>query len=207
MSSDPPSDALSAAADPDLAATLRIRGEPLLEALERHNPGSREHADSTATYAFAAAAELGQGRDRCEVAREAVRLHEVGQVYVDPEVLRKPAAGRGRRERKAFARHYEDGHRLARGSGIPEEACRWLLRMRESFDGTGPEGLAGEAIPLESRLMRATCELHTELQAAAAEGSAAPYERAAERLGAEAGSALDPRVVEALVAILRRAAA
>lgn len=207
MSSVPPSDAPSPAPDPDLAGTLRTRGEPLLEALERHNPGSREHADSTATYAFAAAAELGHGRERCELAREAVRLHEVGQVYVAPEVLRKPAARRGRRERKAFDRHYEDGYRLARGSGIPEEACRWLLRMRESFDGSGAEGLAGEAIPLESRLMRATCALHSELRAAAAEGVAAPYERAAERLGADAGSALDPRVVEALVAILRRAAA
>jgi HD-GYP domain-containing protein (c-di-GMP phosphodiesterase class II) len=184
MSSDPPSvDPSRAEPAPGagLAETLRVRGEPLLEALDRHLPGARGHAESTATYAFAAAAELGFDRDRCEVARDAARMHEVGRVY-GPD-----------------ADQYEAGYRLARGAGIPEEACTWLLRMRESFDGSGPESLAGEAIPIESRLMRATCVLHTELSAAASQG-------AIERLEAEAGTTLDPRVVEALVAILKRAA-
>ena len=210
MSSDLPSDAPSRAPESesggDVAERLRVRGEPLLEALERHLPGAREHADSTATYAFAAAAELGLDRGRCERAREAVRLHEVGLVYVRPSVLAKPAGKRGRRERKEFDAHYEAGYRLARGAGIPEDACDWLLRMRESFDGSGPEGLAGEAIPIESRLMRATCTFHAAVAEPAPGSDAPPHVRGAARIKAQAGGELDPDVVQALVAVVERAA-
>ena len=205
MSSDRQSDGPSAAAEPDVAERVRIRGEPLLEALERHLPGARAHADSTATYAFAAAAELGFDRDRCELAREAVRLHGVGQVYVSPAVLQTPAAKRGMRERREFDAHYEAGYRLARGAGIPEEACDWLLRQRESFDGSGPEGLAGEAIPVESRLMRATCAFHAAVTDPAPE-SEAPHLRGVERIKQQSGTELDPVVITALVAVVVRAA-
>lgn len=51
MSSDPPSAGPSPAAeapDPELelASLVRARGEPLLEALQAHLPGSLEHAEA-----------------------------------------------------------------------------------------------------------------------------------------------------------------
>jgi hypothetical protein len=67
MSWDPRSGARSSAAEPpadrqsgiDLADDIRIAGATLLDALESHSPGSRDHADATASYGFAAAVELG----------------------------------------------------------------------------------------------------------------------------------------------------
>ena len=76
-----PSPATEPGADAADPALLRLRGAPLLEALERHAEGARDHAESTATYAFAAAAELGLARDTCALLREASRLHEIGQIY------------------------------------------------------------------------------------------------------------------------------
>ena len=50
MSSDPPSAGPSPSGeDSNLTGLLRERGAPLLEALERHLPGSRGHAVATAS--------------------------------------------------------------------------------------------------------------------------------------------------------------
>lgn len=208
MSLDRPSGAPSPRPDggeQGLAEVLRDRGAPLLEALERHSLGAREHADATASYAFAAAVELGFERSQCEVAREAAALHEVGLVYVPAEVIAKPAAERDPAERAAYDRHFEAGSRLALGAGIPEHACAWILRARERFDGAGPEGLAGDGIPFESRLIRAACACQTAL-GGASEQAAADL-AAIGALNSEAGGALDPRVATALVAVLERIAA
>ncbi len=208
MSSDPPTAVPSPGAEnPDaaraLAALLRARGAPLLEALDAHQRGAAEHAEGTASFALAAAAALGLEPARREVIAEAARLHEIGQIYVAAEVLAKRPGERDAAEASAFEAHFEAGYRLARGAGIPEPACGWLLRARERYDGSGPESLAGEAIALESRLIAAACECQSEL-AAESGGSEAPVPRAIAALEAGSGTALDPRIATALVAVLAR---
>jgi HD-GYP domain-containing protein (c-di-GMP phosphodiesterase class II) len=211
MSSDRPSDVPSPTAEPaaselGLAILLRSRGASLVEALERHRPGAREHADAAASYAFAAAVELGFERTQCEVAREAAMLHEIGLVYVPAELLGKPAGQRDEAEAAAFEGHFEAGYRLARGAGIPEHACDWLLRARERYDGGGPDGLAADAIPIESRIIRAACSCDTALARAEGAGGKPPIAFAIDKLARGAGNDLDPRLVGALTAILERAA-
>ncbi len=212
MSSDHPRDVPSPPASPqgalDLASLLRLRGRPLVDALDQHLPGAREHAEATASYAFAGAVGLGFDRSQSEVAREAAMLHEVGLVYVPAEVAAKPAQLRDEAEEAAWATHYEAGYQLVRGAGMPELVCGWLLRTRERFDGGGPEGMAGDGIPIESRLIRAACVCQTTLARARAGGEAeGPIRVAVEALAARAGAELDPRVVAALTTILQRAAA
>lgn len=212
MSLDHPNDAPSPNPEPagaaaGMAALLRSRGETLVEALDAHRPGAREHAEGTASYAFATAVELGFERAQCEVAREAAKVHEVGQIYVSGAVLATPATERDADQQRAFESHYESGYRLARGAGIPEHACGWLLRARENYDGSGLERLGGDAIPIEARLIRAACACQTVLAEPAAPNDATPaHGRAVARLGALAGSELDPRVAGALVAVIERAA-
>ncbi len=207
MSSDHPSDARSRPAEgatPELASLLRTRGGPLVEALERHLPGSRDHAEATASYAFAAAVGLRFDRTQCEVAREAAMLHDIGLIYVPAAIAAKAASERDPHEAATWANHFEAGYRLARGAGIPEYVCSWLLRAGERFDGTGPERMAGEQIPIESRLIRAACACQTAL--AAGGGEQPRLEAAIAELRGRAGSDLDPRVVTALLTILEPAA-
>ena len=204
MSSDRQSDAPSPRPD-ELGPLVRSRGAPLLEALTEHVPDAEEHADATASYAFIAAVELGFGRERCELYRDVTRLHEIGVVYVPAEIASKPASARTAAEAATFEGHYEAGYRLARGAGIPERVCGWLLRQRERFDGSGPEGLAGERVPIESRLMRAACVCQTALVAAEPGDARSPLARAQEALDGAAGTELDPQVVRALTALLQRA--
>ena len=206
MSSDRRSADPSSPADPGLAALLRERGSPLLEALERHLPGAHEHADGTASYAFVAAVAIGFDRTQCEVAREIARLHEIGLVYVPTEVLARPASARDDAEIATYDSYYEAGYRLARGAGLPETACGWLLRARERFDGGGPEGISGGKIPIESRLIRAACVCQTELTTPTLPGEVTGPQRAIDELSRQAAGQLDPSVVAALNGVLKRAA-
>ena len=206
MSSELPAEVGSPAPE-DLAALTRERGAPLLEALERHSPGAREHAEATASYAFVVAAELGHSRARCELGRETARLHEIGLVYVPQAVLERPLTELGPQDAAAIEGQAEAGFRLARGAGVPEQVCGWLLRARERYDGSGPGGLAAAAIPIESRICRAACACAGLL---AEEGEEAPIAARAARtrnaLAAAAGRELDPAVVEALGGALDRIA-
>jgi HD-GYP domain-containing protein (c-di-GMP phosphodiesterase class II) len=203
---DSPADLHEPDAELGLAALLQTRGAPLVEALERHSEGAREHAEATASYAFATAVDLGFGRAESEAVREAAMLHEVGQVYIPAEALAEAERERDEAETEAFEAYYEASYWLARRAEIPEHVCDWLLHVRERYDGTGPEGLPGEAIPIESRIIRAACVCQTALAAPVGPGEQ-PRRRAVEQLDSRAGGQLDPRVVAALVKLIERASA
>jgi HD-GYP domain-containing protein (c-di-GMP phosphodiesterase class II) len=212
MSWDPPSGGPSPAADdpgrePELglASVVRLRGIALIEALERHVPGAREHAEAAGSYAFAAAARLGLERGRAEAIREAAKLHDIGLVYIGANTLLKGAEQLDEDERGALALHPETGAQLAHGAGIPDEVCEWLRRWGENFDGSGAGGFAGEDIPLESRIIHAACRCDAAL-AAPAPGPGRE-EAAASHLRGLAGSVLDPGVAETIAAVLDRSAA
>jgi HD-GYP domain-containing protein (c-di-GMP phosphodiesterase class II) len=224
MSWDRPSDALSPEPDkPDeparareastsefgLGSLVRMRGGALIDALDRHLPGSREHAEACASYAFATAVELGYDRGHSELIREAAKLHEVGKLYVPAYVLGQDPAALSDAERAQLDGQYEAGYRVAHGAGIAAGVCGWILRARERFDGRGPEELAGDAIPVESRIIRATCAGDRVLASpSTASQSADLAERrrnAIDELRGQSGRELDPRVVDAFAAVLERA--
>ena len=211
MSLDRPSGARSSEPEPGLAACVKAGGSELLDAVERHLPSSRDHADGTAAYAFAAAVELELERHHAEAVREAARLHEVGNVYVPAAVLAKPPGELTPEDRALLDSRFASGAELARGAGIPDRVCEWIGALGERFDGSGPAGLAGERIPIESRVVRVACACDTALAAPVpAPGGASPDERrriAVHALHAAAGYELDPRVTAALAAMLERAAA
>jgi HD-GYP domain-containing protein (c-di-GMP phosphodiesterase class II) len=191
----------------DPAALTRLRGGPLLDALDGHVPGAREHADATAAYAIAVAVEIGLDREQCELIREAARLHEIGKLYLPAALIERPSGELSAEERAQLVSHQAAGHSLALGAGVPEEACAWILHARERFDGGGPDRLAGEGIPLPSRIIRVACAYATLLpnQPAASPEEARHGTLAWLRAAGEAE--LDPALVEALGRVVRRAAA
>jgi len=117
--------------------------------------------------------------------REAARLHEVGKIYVRDES--HPAAG----------------CRLARGAGVPELVCEWILHCTERFDAGEGARAAGSDIPLPSRIIAAACEYDV-LLGAYTGGSLAGRRWALIGVIEEAGK-LDPMVVDALARVVERA--
>ena len=142
MSSDPRATPLRRrlSAPPELARSstsrglLRLRGGPLIDALDDHLPGAREHAEATASYAFAGAVGLGFDRAQSEVARE-VAVPARGRARLRRRRARREARRRSQLPRRpdAWDEHYEAGYRLVRGAGIPERVCGWLLRAARAL--------------------------------------------------------------------------
>lgn len=81
-------------------------------------------------------------------------LHDVGKIWVDDAIVHKPAR-LSPAEMAAMRRHSEFGAEICVRAGLEEEA-RWVLHHHERYDGAGyPHGLAGDEIPLESRIIAA----------------------------------------------------
>ena len=195
-------------------ALVKARGRALLDALERHLPGSRDHADGTASYAFAAAVELGVGRARAEAVREAARLHEVGKVYLPRRCSRSLASELTLPSGRWSTRTPPTGRRWRAEPAMPEQACEWIGACRRALRRRRAAGLAGDP----SRSRRGSCG-----SPASATGSMRPA-RARRRPDASPGRAIsaaarsaargDGRrhssstrpVVESLAEILERAA-
>jgi HD-GYP domain-containing protein (c-di-GMP phosphodiesterase class II) len=189
----------------DGASATRLRGEPLLAALEEHAPGSREHADATSAYALAIAVEIGLGREDSELIREAARIHEVGKLYLPADVLAKQPIELSATEREQLASYQGATHNLALGAGIAEEVCTWLLLTRERYDGRGPGRLAGEGIPIASRIIRVGCAYRTLLESHSAVSPQEARRGALGWLRAAGAAELDPGLVEALGRVVERA--
>jgi HD-GYP domain-containing protein (c-di-GMP phosphodiesterase class II) len=132
----------------------------------------------------------------------AAELHDIGKVGVPDAVLHKPGQLTAE-EWQVIRSHSTWGAELvARIPGL-ERVARIVRHHHERYDGGGyPDGLAGEDIPIDSRILSA-------VDAYAAMTEARPYraaldEDAARReLLSQRGAQFDPDVVDALVLELR----
>jgi HD-GYP domain-containing protein (c-di-GMP phosphodiesterase class II) len=127
--------------------------------------------------------------------RRAGAFHDVGKVEVPIEIINRPGP-LSAEEFELVKRHAAVGARMLAESG-DEELAAMVLHHHERYDGSGyPDGLAGEEIPLGSRIVAVADTID-------AVTSARPYRPAMgprkglELLQREAGTQLDPRVVDA----------
>jgi HD-GYP domain-containing protein (c-di-GMP phosphodiesterase class II) len=81
-------------------------------------------------------------------------LHDVGKIGITDSILLKPGPLTPE-EFDEMRRHSELGRDIIAGAGMVEIAD-WVLHLHERYDGSGyPNGVAGENIPLESRILAA----------------------------------------------------
>lgn len=135
---------------------------------------------------------------QAELIRRAAPLHDVGKIGVPDSILLKPAKLTPD-EFEVIKTHTTIGARILSGSKFPllQLAREIALAHHERWDGGGfPEGLAGEAIPLEARIV-AVADAYDAMT------SNRPYRRALLRqeawniLWEGAGTQWDERVIEA----------
>jgi diguanylate cyclase (GGDEF)-like protein len=170
-------------------------------ALEARDGYSGEHSDAVEALAVAVARRLGLDRAQIADVQSAALLHGIGKIGVPDRLLHKP----GRLEEDEWALVHEHpaiGERILRPLPGFDAVATAVRHAHESWDGHGyPDGLAGEAIPLASRIVLACDAWH-------ALGSERPYRAAMEPAEARAelqrcaGSQFDPRVVQALLACI-----
>jgi HD-GYP domain-containing protein (c-di-GMP phosphodiesterase class II) len=132
--------------------------------------------------------------------RAAGVLHDIGKLGVADAILFKPGTLTVD-EWAEIRRHSELGARILAHANLPDIAA-WVLAHHERMDGHGyPNGLAGEAIPLEARIL-AVADAYEAMTAERAYRCAMAPDAAQRELRRAAGGQFDPVVVDAFLRIL-----
>jgi diguanylate cyclase (GGDEF)-like protein/putative nucleotidyltransferase with HDIG domain len=178
----------------------RSLANSLALAVDAKDSYTQSHSQTVANLCAAIGNELGFDAERLKRIRLAGLLHDVGKIGIPDAILRKPAKLTPE-EFEQMKTHAALGADIVLAAEMPERA-QWIRHHHERIDGRGyPAGLAGEQIPLESRIIHVADAFEAMI-------SDRPYRKgpgeqfAVEELRRNAGTQFDAEVVEAFLRVL-----
>jgi putative nucleotidyltransferase with HDIG domain len=128
-------------------------------------------------------------------------LHDVGKTVVPASVLVKPGV-LNESEWAMMKRHTVVGDEIVASLNLPFDVRPMVRNHHERWDGQGyPDGLAGNEIPYEARLL-AVADVWDARTTARSNRNPVPEAEARRILNHQAGRALDPQLVEAFQDVL-----
>jgi two-component system, cell cycle response regulator len=191
-------------------AALELAGRRAheLRRADREKPGLRRAAEpasiaklgSSSVHVGEAAGALGRAlgvpEEQLGDLEAAVQLRDVGNLAVPESVFTRSGELPGH-EWRFIELHTLVGERLLSASSGLESVARLVRSSHERFDGSGyPDGLAGEQIPIGSRIAF-VCSAFEDMTAERAHRPALSVEVALSELERGAGTQFDPIVVRA----------
>ena len=125
----------------------------LAEAIDAKDPYTRGHSDRVKRMSLKIAMKMGFSEDRIESLEYGALLHDIGKIGIKDEVLQKPGP-LSPEEYQYIQEHPLIGVKIVEGVEFFQDKIPMIRHHHEHFDGSGyPDGLAGEAIPLEARII------------------------------------------------------
>lgn len=168
----------------------------ITDALEARDAFVYGHARRVGGYAGAIGRRMHLNVQALETLTLAALLHDLGKIGTPDSVLLKPSALTAE-EQAVVRQHAARGARVLSGVPEMEEVATAVRYHHENYDGTGyPEGLAGEQIPLASRIIR-VADAYDAMTSPRPFRNAVSHEAAVGELVDKAGTVFDPEVVEA----------
>ena len=165
-------------------------------AVEMRDPYTSGHQNRVADLACAIGREMGLSKDRIYGLQMASVIHDLGKLTIPGEILCKP----GRLSLPEYAMiktHVQSGYDILKKIDFPWPLADIVLQHHERMDGSGyPNGLSGEAIMIEARILIVSDVFETI-------GSHRPYrpslglKKAMGELAGNSGTLYDPQVVSA----------
>jgi diguanylate cyclase (GGDEF)-like protein len=175
--------------------------EALANALEANDEYTSTHARWITDLSLRVGQELGLDERTLKRLELGALLHDIGKIGIPSDVLAKPGRLTAA-ERKLVQTHPELGERIIAPIDRLQSVRPIVRHCHERWDGRGyPDGVAGEDIPLESRIIFVCDAYH-------AMTSDRPYRRrlshreAVRRLHEASGTQFDPQVVEVALQVL-----
>jgi putative two-component system response regulator len=194
----------------------------LARAGEFRDDDTGRHVTRVGRYAAMIASELGFPQAAVDLIEQAAQLHDVGKIGIPDAILHKPGK-LDPQEFEIIQEHCNIGRRIINplsheesirlkthtsvGLQIMGSTNSPVLRLaaviaathHEKWDGTGyPKGLAGNAIPIEGRIV-AVADVFDALSSARPYKEAFPIERCLKILIDSRGKHFDPRVLDAFL--------
>jgi putative nucleotidyltransferase with HDIG domain len=173
--------------------------EALALAIDAKDHTTHDHLQRVQLYAVEIGKDLGLAPLELEALTAAAVLHDIGKLAVPESIISKP----GKLTRAEFEKmkiHPVVGAEILERVEFPYPVVPIVRSHHEKWDGSGyPYGLRGEEIPIGARILAAVdC-----LDALASDRQyrrALPLDEAMARVASDAGTAFDPKVVQALQA-------
>lgn len=177
--------------------------QSLAAAIDVKDAYTGDHSEKVADLASLVAHTLKLSADEVEDVRVVALLHDLGKIGVPDAILTKPGP-LDPDELLIMRRHAEQSFEIVMKAQFSDRIKLAVRCVHERWDGKGyPDGLAGETIPVISRVIAVTDSYH-------AMTSARPYRKAfaqkeaIERLKRGAGSQFDPHIVDVFVNLMRK---
>jgi HD-GYP domain-containing protein (c-di-GMP phosphodiesterase class II) len=186
--------------DHELALSTAYRGTALLlgDVVEADDHYTGEHSRDVVDLALAVAGALRLDPARRRNVEFTALLHDVGKIRVPKAIINKPGK-LDESEWEIIRRHTIEGETmLKRVGGVLATVGHLVRSTHERFDGSGyPDGLAGEAIPIESRIV-SVCDAYSAMTSNRPYRPALPIADALAELRRCAGTQFDPQLVRVL---------
>jgi HD-GYP domain-containing protein (c-di-GMP phosphodiesterase class II) len=188
----------------ELSRTYRGTALVLGNVVEADDAYTGMHSEGVVDLALAVGDEMGLDPARRRNLEFGALLHDVGKIAVPKEIINKPGP-LDDGEWEIMRRHTIEGQRLLdKVGGFMREVGLVVRSSHERYGGGGyPDGLSGEQIPLEARIV-SCCDAFSAMTTDRSYRKARSAGAALEELERCAGSQFDPVVVEAVTAVARR---
>lgn len=182
------------------------RGTALVlgDVVEADDAYTGEHCRGVVRLSLNVARALKLDAERCRNVEFGALLHDVGKIAIPNEIINKP----GKLDEQEWAivkMHTIEGQRMLETvGGVMRSVGRIVRSSHERWDGGGyPDGLRGEEIPLESRIVSA-CDAFDAMTTTRSYRKGMSVDVAVAELTANSGIQFDPAVVSAVLEVLER---
>jgi HD-GYP domain-containing protein (c-di-GMP phosphodiesterase class II) len=166
-------------------------------ALDAQDPYLDGHSRRVARYATMTASRLDLPAAQAERVRTAAVIHDIGKLRVPQEIVNK-AGGLTDDEFELMKQHAGEGGVMVECLGDPALAAA-VRSHHERWDGSGyPDGLAGERIPVEARII-SVVDTFDAITSARSYRPATLHAKALSIIELEAGQQLDPDAARAFI--------
>jgi diguanylate cyclase (GGDEF)-like protein len=192
---------LSARREDDADRRARLRAAvSLAGAIDVRDAYTGTHSHAVGQLAARIGDCLALTAEEVELLRIAGLLHDLGKVAVPEHILSKPGP-LTETEHEAIALHPLVGYRMLASLRI-EPVATWVLHHHERYDGQGyPDGLAGEEIPIGSRILL-VADAYEAMTTDRLYRTTRSGDDALSEIRRCAGSQFDPLVVDALALVV-----
>jgi HD-GYP domain-containing protein (c-di-GMP phosphodiesterase class II)/pSer/pThr/pTyr-binding forkhead associated (FHA) protein len=169
----------------------------LINAIEAKDPDTMEHTQRTSQYALGIAHELNLDEQQCQRVVTAAEVHDIGKIGVKERLISKQSQ-LSDTEYHTVQEHVLMGEKILKPITYLHYVLPIIRGHHEHFDGTGyPDGLKGEDIPLESRIL-AVADAFDAMTSKRPYNIPLNFSAALNECKKNSGTHFDPKVMDAL---------